>query len=179
MKHSEFSKLSEEEQERLLLCLYRDIRRDLQRFGAKEQIEDILQEALTVVWEKLETLRDMSRIRPWARTIARNLLKKGYQQKKREARDRNSPLADGTTEPFSKSAEEDVLGKFACRELCQQIISMKEPDRTILLSHDIYGEPYWKIAKQMGLNASTVRSIATRGRRRLREGIREGRAGRE
>lgn len=179
------SDLCSEENREILIRQYEEVRRYLEVFDiGEDELEEILQETIITVWRKIDNLRDISKIDQWARTIARNKLKKLYKKKKRNLW-RELPFNQYENTEGSENAplpEELIyhqIESFSNTEIFELVMQLGEPSSTILMLHYVYKENFTEIADTLKMNPSTVRSIAVRSRAKLERKIEEGRINHE
>ena len=174
------SDLCKEENNEILIRQYEAIRKYLEVFDIRDdEREEILQETVITVWRKIDDLRDLSKIDQWARSIARNNLKKLYKKRKRDLW-RNLPFSQ-----YENIDEEDAsslpgelvyhqMESFSDSEIYELVMQLGEPSSTILTLHYAYKESFAEIADTLKMKPSTVRSIAMRSRAKLERKIKEG-----
>ncbi len=139
--------------------------------GRADRVEDIAQQVWMQVWERLSTLQDSSRLRPWLYSIARNAAIDAGQAARRRA-----------TASLDQSAElpRDVRSanphRVAVRSELQQTLL-----RAVEALPALYREPfvlrhleewsYAEIGALLGLPVETVETRLVRARRLLREAL--------
>ena len=171
-----FSRMSEEEQEKLLLDQLKAGWAFLKAFHIQESdAEEILQETLITIWRRFETLRNPSRAEAWGRAILKNKIRKYYRRRKAEwTRCVSFSQYEGEQperEPISERLVYEELERFEDTEIYEMIMRLGFPANTILQLHYQYREPFEEIARMLQMKPGTVRSIACRSREKLKEMI--------
>lgn len=183
------SELTKEEQEVLLRQLYDECARYLGLWNVEESERgDILQVTVVRIWSRFDTLRDTGKLFPWARAILKNEVNQYYRRRKRELDHRVWPGNMGdpderTADGFDESGHFDGLSvpeketvwlppeKLKDTDLYELVEGLGTPASTILLLNAVYGDTLAEIAETMCMNDSTVRTIAARSVKRIREKI--------
>jgi RNA polymerase sigma factor (sigma-70 family) len=168
---AEFERLMREHIPALYRCAYRWT-------GAVERAEDLLQELLVRLYPKLEQLRTLDRIRPWALRVMYRIF---VDQLRRE---RSSPVQYGTAAPSDEEAapEEDeafIDPAAGPPELMEQQLTQErivaawgqlgEEHRAVLSLHDIEDYSLPELAQIMDVPIGTLKSRLHRARAKLRE----------
>jgi RNA polymerase sigma-70 factor (ECF subfamily) len=142
----------------------------------REDIEDILQEALLNVWKGLPTFRAESLFGTWCCAIARNA---GLNRLKAIGRDRSAmswdDLVDGGNEAIAShrdavdvaSAEQHMVARQRLAQLAAAIDRLEPTLREALALRDESGLDYDTIAAVLDVPVGTVRSRLHRARRAL------------
>lgn len=84
------------------------------------------------------------------------------------------PLEDDLLLISGEDPERDVQEQELARFLQEAINAMPQPEREIFIRYYYYYQPVSLIAKEMGINPSTVKTRLHRGRKKLRERLSEG-----
>jgi RNA polymerase sigma factor (sigma-70 family) len=125
------------------------------------------QSAWPIAWNKLRSLRDPDKLRPWLVTVAAN---EARQLMRKQHRDRVMPLAvadigSDRDDPASRAADADLLAA----------IRLLSPDERALLSlRYVAGFDATEIGAALGMSASGVRSRLSRLIDRLRTEVGNG-----
>ena len=169
------SDLSKESNREIIMKLCKEIRRYLEFFGINEsELDDILQETLITTWCKISNLKDDERLISWARVIAQNNVKRYRKRKSRELERFCSLEELSGDEEGSKVPDELIyydLELFTDSEIYDLIMRLGAPASTIFLLHYVCEESFVEIGNTLKMNPNTVRSIALRGRERIRSWI--------
>ncbi|MGN1412897.1 MAG: RNA polymerase sigma factor [Anaerovoracaceae bacterium] len=170
-----FSRLTKEEQEKLLLDQMQSGWIFLKAFPIQESdAEEILQETIITIWRRYETLHSPSKVKAWGRTILKNKIRKYYRRRKIEwARCVSFSQYEEEHErsPISEQLVYKEMERFEDTELYEMIMHLGFPANTILQLHYQYDESFEEIARMLHMKSGTVRSIACRSREKLKEMI--------
>jgi RNA polymerase sigma factor (sigma-70 family) len=144
--------------------------------GAVDQAEDLVQDLMTRLYPRLEELRNLDQIKPWAMRVMYRIF---VDQLRRQ---RNSPVqfgletvqaedAEGDRADLADAAEPDTL---VDRQLAQDRIvaawaQLSEDHRIVLSMHDIEEYSLAEIAAITAVPVGTLKSRVHRARARLRE----------
>jgi RNA polymerase sigma factor (sigma-70 family) len=148
-----FDTLFEEEHERLFKALYFVS-------GNRQDAEELMQDAFLKLWERWD---EMDRIDDPIGYLFRIALN-GFRMRRRRAAmalRRVAPVPEG------RDAFLDVEMRADVREL---LLGLTVRQRAALVLTDMLAYPSEQAAHIMGVRASTVRALATKGRRALRAG---------
>lgn len=144
--------------------------------GAVDRAEDLVQELLVRLYPRLEELRGLDRIRPWALRVMYRIF---VDQVRRE---RSSPVQFGA-DPTEDGAEEDCHelidlssgpAELVERELTQERVmaaweTLGEEHRVVLSMHDIEDYSLPELAQIMDVPLGTLKSRLHRARAKLRQ----------
>lgn len=144
--------------------------------GAVDRAEDLVQELLIRLYPKLDELRALERIRPWALRVMYRIF---VDQVRRE---RSAPVQAGL-DPPRESGEEEAPepidpaagpAELVEQQLTQQRVmaawdSLGEEHRVVLSMHDIEDYTLPELAQIMEIPLGTLKSRLHRARARLRE----------
>lgn len=144
--------------------------------GAVDRAEDLVQELLVRLYPKLDELRRLERIRPWAMRVMYRIF---VDQVRRE---RSSPVQPGLDAPLDSGEEEsqelidpsDGPAELVEQELTQQRIvaawdHLGEEHRVVLSMHDIEDYTLPELAQIMDVPLGTLKSRLHRARAKLKE----------
>ncbi len=142
--------------------------------GSVDQAEDLVQELLVRLFPKLDEIRTLDRVRPWALRVMYRIF---VDQLRRE---RNSPVqlaADSSEEdPGDSTVDEQAPdpSELLERHLSQERVvaawsRLVEEHRTVLTMHDIEGYSLVELSEMMDVPVGTLKSRVHRARSRLRE----------
>lgn len=142
--------------------------------GSVDQAEDLVQDLLVRLFPKLDEIRSLERIRPWALRVMYRIF---VDQLRRE---RSSPVqlaADSAEEDVSDCALDEQAPDPS--ELLEQHLNQErivaawsrlvEEHRTVLTMHDIEGYSLVELSEMMEIPVGTLKSRVHRARARLRE----------
>ncbi|HEY0687209.1 MAG TPA: RNA polymerase sigma factor [Steroidobacter sp.] len=143
--------------------------------GAVDRAEDLVQELLVRLYPKLDELRELDRIRPWALRVMYRIF---VDQVRRE---RSSPVQFGTdpVEGAEDEGQELIDPAAGPAELVEQEFTQErvmaawerlgEEHRVVLSMHDIEDYSLPELAQIMDVPLGTLKSRLHRARARLRE----------
>ena len=144
--------------------------------GAVDRAEDLVQELLIRLYPKLDELRGLERIRPWALRVMYRMF---VDQVRRE---RSSPVQFGTDltdDGGDEEAQELIDSSAGPAELLEQHLTqervlamwerLSEEHRVVLSMHDIEDYSLPELAQIMDVPLGTLKSRLHRARAKLRE----------
>jgi len=144
--------------------------------GAVDRAEDLVQELLVRLYPKLDELRGLERIRPWALRVMYRIF---VDQLRRE---RSSPVqfsADSREDSSEEEGPEFIDPTEGPAELLEQQLtqervvaaweSLGAEHRVVLSMHDIEDYSLPELSQMMGVQIGTLKSRLHRARARLRE----------
>lgn len=167
---AEFDRLLRQHIPALYRCAYRWT-------GAVDRAEDLVQELLVRLYPKLNELRGIERIRPWATRVMYRIFIDELR------RDRSSPVQFGLPSASNEASEdEDGVPIDASEEppalveqqLTQQRIAtawaqLSDEHRVVLSLHDIEGYSLVELSFVLEVPLGTLKSRLHRARAKLRE----------
>ncbi len=149
--------------EELCRILLPEIRRESERFRGLMDQEDLVQESMIRILERLDTLRDDDRLVPWARRIARNTCISAIRRRPRFIEfdeDRTFEPA----RPESVSDRDDILVERIVAAISRLPVHLRESARQAYL----LGIPQKGIASRLGIPVGTVKSRLAASRSQVR-----------
>lgn len=141
----------------------------------REEAEDVTQEVLIRMWNSGGRVAP-ERLEAWLLRVTRNAC---YDRLRRRRSAARVFAAESTSEAKDAFAADDpgqerlVGGSEIRRQLCSALSELREPAKSIVILREIEGLSYQEIADVLELPLSTVRVSLHRGRRLLRELLRE------
>jgi RNA polymerase sigma-70 factor, ECF subfamily len=177
------------EQQKALETLRRGILRALQWYLAEHRstwgldqeqaralAEDLTQEALITVLEKLATFRGESQFMTWASAVALRralgeLRRKRWQERSLAAREARTPapvwpLEDQRAQNPEQAAQQSELW-HTIREVIARDLTVRQ--RTVLVGHVFQGVPLDIVAEQLGTNRDNVYKLLHDARKKLKQ----------
>ncbi|MBE4907492.1 RNA polymerase sigma factor [Bacillus luteolus] len=132
--------------------------------------EDIIQEAFLKAYQKMNTIKDVSKIGSWLSTVTK---RKAIDLVRKESRSQNIPFEDTILEVISRDyvpsidSELDIL--FFVDEIREKINHLKPEQREVILLKVNKGLKDDEIADILNLKKATVKTRIFRARENLRE----------
>lgn len=145
------------------------IRRALGQLGTREDLEELSSDVFVALWKSAGTLREDSNLKLWLGVVARNRALKHLRSLRLEL-----PLDDGLL-PADLQQEPSRFWERQeeARQVRQAVLSMEPPDQDIFLRHYFWRQSVDRIAGELGMNPSTVKSRLKRGREKLRNKLKK------
>jgi RNA polymerase sigma-70 factor (ECF subfamily) len=151
--------------------------------GDYDEALDITQDAFIQAYRSIAGFREESRFSYWLLTIAVNLCRNRLRQWKRRARNRTASI----DEPIrcedsevrmeipdpSPSALDNVTARQRSAMIREEMMSLEEEFRTVLVLREMQEMSYEEIGTVLGIAAGTVKSRLHRGRGELRDRMRK------
>ena len=133
--------------------------------GAREEIEEIANDAFLAVYRGRDTLDFSSgSVKAYLCATARNL---AIDRLRKKVRTTVVPLDEFSA--ASEQTEQLALDRIESGALVNQILSLGEPDSTILICRYYFGMPTKQIAKQVSLKENTIDQRLRRALKKLRD----------
>lgn len=140
--------------------------------GDRDLAEDVTQEVLIKLWKHWKGL-EVDDLAAWLTTVTRNASFDALRRRKRAA---VQPGGDGAfarmPDPRPDPAREAAGSELGAR-LRTALAELAEPYRSILILREIQQRPHQEIADTLEMPLITVRVYAHRGRKMLREALRD------
>jgi RNA polymerase sigma-70 factor (ECF subfamily) len=152
----------------------------LRMTGSREHLDDLAQEVFLRLYRALPSFRGEALVTTYLYRIAVNVAQDEWKRRKRESRSvsisaEESGWEDRLQHP-GRNAEE-ILEEREFEGLVEaQLQRLSHVERAVLVLYHQEERTYEQIALALGLPIGTVRTHLHRGRRKLREGIEQGRA---
>jgi RNA polymerase sigma factor (sigma-70 family) len=144
--------------------------------GAVDRSEDLVQELLVRLFPKLDELRDIDKLRPWALRVMYRIFVDQVR------RDRSSPVqfgAEAREDTGEEEGQEFIDPAEGPAELLEQQLtqerviaaweSLGEEHRVVLSMHDIEDYSLPELSEIMGVPIGTLKSRVHRARAKLRQ----------
>ena len=133
-----------------------------------QDVEEVDSDVFLVLWNNAERIRP-GKVKAYLSGVARNKARDRLRQTGQEL-----PLEEDFLPTAETDMEHDLEERELARQVNQAIQSMDQPDREIFLRHYYYGQPLSRIAEEMEMNLSTVKTRLRRGRTKLKDELRKG-----
>ncbi len=139
----------------------------------EQDAKDIVQEAFTIAFRKLHTLKDQSKFEQWICKIACNLAKEKYKKNKREVLTEDYENVVSYIEAKKELfCQEDEIEKKELKEyLLKQINGLKTHYREVILLYYYFDMSYEEISVFLNVNIGTIKSRLARAKQILRGNI--------
>ena len=131
-------------------------------------VEEVTADVFMALWESREKVRP-GKVRPWLSAVARNTALKRLRQCSVEL-----PFEEDVLVINAPGPEAAYSKKELARIVRRTVDSLPYPEREIFLRHYYYGQKVKEIARQLGINESTVKTKLRRGREALGRSLQEG-----
>src|SRR4051812_32945651 len=145
--------------------------------GEVELAQEAVQSAWTKAWDRLDSVRDPARIRPWLMSIAANeakqLARKRSRRRVREiAIDDATDLADRRS-TIGEGTASDPADRAGQLDLARALANLDETDRTLVAMRYAAGLTSDEIGRVIGMTGGGVRARIARLLGRLREELQD------
>ena len=137
-----------------------------------EEAEDVTQEVLIRLWRSGHDVLP-EKIRPWLVRVTRNACIDAMRRRKAGSQ---VAIDDGTGVELHEPApgpERLTHASQLGRRILRALDALSEPGRSVVILREIQGLSYQEIGEALEIPMSNVRVILHRGRRRLREELKE------
>lgn len=132
------------------------------KIGEREDAEDLIQECCEAALQKKETLRELSSIKPWLLSIARNKCTDYYRAK---ARRMELPIE----ELSETSLTTGLYGRSGHQAVSETLERLGDKEKQILYLYYFRELPQDQIAERLGLPLGTVKSRLYYAKRKFKE----------
>ena len=135
---------------------------------SQADIEEVTADVFLSLWEGREKVRP-GKLRPWLSAVARHRALNRLRQRHMELPFEEDILVINSPDPESECSEKELA-----QIVRRAVDSLPYPEREIFLRHYYYGQKVKDIARQLGINESTVKTKLRRGREALGRSLQEG-----
>jgi len=136
--------------------------------GDAELTEEAVQSAWPIAWQKLDTIRDPERLRPWLISIAVN---EARQLARRRRRGRVLEVSVGID---AAAATPDLASGAGDIDLRNALARLKPEDRALIALRYVAGFDSTELARALGMSPSGTRARLARVLGRLRSELDDG-----
>ena len=143
--------------------------------GNREEAEDVTQEVLIRLWKNLDSLEE-PRLVPWLIHVTRNACIDTMRRRRTyRALVAEDPEGEAMLRVPSRTPGPGVLAEASDfrTQVENALKELAEPYRSVVILREIQDLKYEEISAALGLPLNTVKVYLHRGRRRLRERLRE------
>ena len=136
--------------------------------------KDAFQEAMLTAFSKLDTYRGDAPIEPWLRRIVVTSCSRLRRGKKNDPSINSSFDAGGGDSAFKAddpSQEWTLMMAQSFQQVLDEVDQLTEPNRSLLLGHDMNEEPIVVLAERYNMSEDAVKSRLKRSRAQLRESL--------
>jgi RNA polymerase sigma-70 factor (ECF subfamily) len=158
-----------------LVCKYQDrlFNTLVHCIGAREEAEDVAQEAFVQAYLKLRSFKGQSAFYTWLYRIAFNILISRRRRRRPEISVEQTRQSSGEEPTSDEEAPSQRLERAErAAQVHAALCELGEEYRTVVVLREIEGCHYDTISEMLDLPIGTVRSRLHRGRLRLRELLR-------
>ena len=140
----------------------------LGNFMTTADIEEAVMDVFLLLWRNSEKVRQ-GKLKAYLGGLARNKAREKMRTAKWDI-----PLEDDMILISDENPERDFSAKEQARFIRLALAKMPYPDREIFIRHYYYYQTVEALAREMGMNPSTVKTKLRRGREKLKEALLEG-----
>ena len=146
--------------------------------SSREEAEDVTQEVLLRLWRHQDGVEE-ERLGSWLLRVTRNACYDLLRRRRSEATQGAASLDDETARELA-SAEPDPQSRAETADFRRRLLGalgeLGEPYKSIIILREVQGLPHREIGEALGIPEVTVRVHLHRGRKKLRERLREAEA---
>lgn len=130
--------------------------------------EEVSADVFYTLWVNAKRIRP-GKVKPYLAGVARNKAKERLRRCGAEL-----PLEDDVLLLSEDLPERRLEAREQARFIRQAVLAMPQPEREIFFRYYYYCQPVARIAQEMALNPSTVKTRLHRGRQKLKETLTKG-----
>lgn len=164
MRHLRFKRIVGQHKDRIYTQAYYFL-------GSHDEAEDVTQEVLLKIWERLDEL-PRTHTTAWIMKVTRNLCIDYVRRRQRTVRLLDvAEEEDGSDERWEAASNPEAEAEQSemQRHIERAIRALSEPLRSVVILREIQGLNYEEVARATGLPLNSVKVYLYRGRRMLRE----------
>ncbi|MDO4270573.1 MAG: sigma-70 family RNA polymerase sigma factor [Eubacteriales bacterium] len=137
----------------------------------REDLEEIVSDVFLALWRTADRLdEERGTLKSYLAAVARNAAVDRLRRQRPEA---PLPEDDILTADEDEGPEASALRRETAETLRRLLLDMAADDRAIFVRFYYYRQTVREIAEAIGMNESTVKARLSRGRKRLRERLKE------
>jgi RNA polymerase sigma factor (sigma-70 family) len=136
-----------------------------------DEIDDALQDICVRVIDKIDSLREPERFRPWLAVLARRQALRHRQQKARRPSPLNEEIAELQPDEKTQQLFEKIEQKEQCRQILETVKSFPEKYRQVFMLAYAGDITYGNIAEILDIPITTVQIRLVRARRMVYDRI--------
>lgn len=143
-------------------------------FRDPDLVEEMTQGILERAWKGLDTLKDQKKSWAWLKGILRNESRTHMRKKKKlpavEAWEpHREHIGQGELLRYEKDILDSIVEKEAADQIIELLEQMDEKYKSVIKLHLVMEFPLKEVAQMQGIEYRTVRSLYSRGIRKLRD----------
>ena len=135
--------------------------------GDADEVDDALQDICVRVIDKIDSLREPERFRPWLAVLARRQALRHRQRKARRPGPMNEEIAKLQPDDKAQQLFEKVEQKEQCRQVLQAVQELPEKYRQVFMLAYSGDLTYGNIAEILDIPVTTVQIRLVRARRMI------------
>ena len=132
--------------------------------GSSSDVDELFNDVILAAWQNACQI-EVGSLKPWLGTVARNRAKSWLRTRRELPMDLDELELPDTAEGL----EEQVLRRELAQAVRKAVDSLKAKDRDIFLRYYFYLQSTERIARELGIAESSVRSRLSRGREVLKK----------
>lgn len=139
--------------------------------GARDYVDDVVQQVWTYAWPRIGELRDSSRWRPWLYRLARNAAIDAGREATRRRKHFQGLSAVTPQAVLAELPDRGAAVREEHREVLDAVQALPTLYREPFVLRHLSGWSYREIAEVMGMPVDSVETRLVRARRFLRESL--------
>lgn len=136
-----------------------------------DDVDDVLQDICLRVINKIHTLREPERFRPWLAVVAQRQALRFRQQKAKGPVSLTDEVANRQCDEKANQLLENIQQKEQYRQILQAVCSLPEKYRQVFMLEHITDMTYARIAEILDVPVTTVQIRLVRARRMILERV--------
>ncbi|MHC4648387.1 MAG: RNA polymerase sigma factor [Planctomycetota bacterium] len=132
-----------------------------------DDVDDVLQEICVRVINKIDTLREPERFRPWLATLARRQALQYSRHKNQRPISLSPEQADEQCDEKAHQSLEDISKREQCRQILEAVKGLPEKYREVFLLEYSSDLTYSQIAEILDIPVTTMQIRLVRARRMI------------